>query len=166
MRRLLIQTKGTDRGEAMKILVMSDSHGKYEYVYSIVAENMDADVIIHLGDGPNDLVNTQLPTAEIFKVRGNCDFNFTLSTQLIEALGGYKFSITHGHEFGVKQGLEAYLSNAKLNNCDVALYGHTHIPFYEERDGVHIFNPGAVRNGSYGIINISEAGMEFMHCEM
>ncbi len=150
----------------MKILVMSDSHGRDEYVYSIIAENMDADVIIHLGDGPNDIDNSQLPMVKIFKVRGNCDFTFTLPTQLIEDIGGYKFSITHGHEFGVKQGLGAYLSNAKVNNCDVALYGHTHIPFYEERDGVHLFNPGAVRNGSYGIIEIDDGKITFRHFEI
>ncbi len=150
----------------MKILVMSDSHGRDEYVYSIIAENMDADVIIHLGDGPNDIDNTQLPTAKIFKVRGNCDFNFTLPTQLFEDIGGYKFSITHGHEFGVKQGLGAYLSNAKVNNCNIALYGHTHIPFYEERDGVHLFNPGAVRSASYGVIEIDGNNLSFKHCEI
>lgn len=150
----------------MKILVMSDSHGRDEYVYSIIAENMDADVIIHLGDGPNDIDNTQLQTAEIFKVRGNCDFNFTLSTQLIENIGGYKFSIVHGHEFGVKQGLGAYLSDAKKNGCQIALYGHTHIPFYEERDGVHLFNPGAVRSGSYGVIEINSNQIKFKHCDI
>ena len=150
----------------MKILVMSDSHGKYEYVYSIVAENMDADVIIHLGDGPNDIDNIELPTAKVFKVRGNCDFNFTLPTQLFEDIGGYKFSIVHGHEFGVKQGLGAYLSNAKKNGCQIALYGHTHIPFYEECDGIHLFNPGAVRSGSYGVIEIDGNNTRFKHCEI
>lgn len=150
----------------MKILVMSDSHGRDEYVYSIIAENMDADVIIHLGDGSNDIDIAQLPTTEFFKVRGNCDFNFTLPTQIVEDIDGYKFSITHGHEFGVKQGLGAYFIAVKKSRCQIALYGHTHIHFYEERDGVHLFNPGAVRDGSYGVIEIDENNISFKHCEI
>lgn len=150
----------------MRILVMSDSHGREEYTYTVISENMDSDVIVHLGDGENDVDGTQLASAKIFKVRGNCDFFSSLNSALIESIGGYRFLMTHGHDFNVKQGIGGYLSYAKSHECNVALYGHTHVPFYEERDGVHLFNPGAVKDGRYGIIEIIGDKISFKHCEL
>ncbi len=150
----------------MKILVISDSHGKKDYVYCIVGENMDADVVIHLGDGPDDVNFEQVRDMTMIRVKGNCDYFSCLPLQTIKDIGGYKFFITHGHEFKVKQSLREYHMASQIMECNVALYGHTHIPFYEERAGVHLFNPGAVRDGSYGVIEIDENNISFKHCEI
>ena len=39
----------------MRIIVMSDSHGSYSAIESIIARNTDADWIFHLGDGEREL---------------------------------------------------------------------------------------------------------------
>lgn len=38
----------------MKILVVSDTHRNFAVLDDIVNENLDADLIIHLGDGENE----------------------------------------------------------------------------------------------------------------
>ena len=160
----------------MKILVMSDSHGKRQYVLDAIYDNKDADAVIHLGDGVKDFDAGikeakelgVLHTDKIFKVKGNCDMFLDEAVTLFENLGGYRFYITHGYEQRVKSGTDYLLKDAKDNDRNVALYGHTHRPFYEERLGVHIFNPGALNYGDYGIITIDEEtkAITFEHKEL
>ncbi len=145
----------------MKILVLSDSHGKEEYVYSILNDNRDADIIIHLGDGENDidLSLREIPgitRKRFFAVKGNCDLMSSLPTTTYENICGYKFYITHGFKQHVKSGVSEIFLDAKNNERQIVLFGHTHRPFYEERDGIYLFNPGAVMRGSYGIITIDD----------
>lgn len=161
----------------MKILVMSDSHGKEEYVYTILNENRDASIIIHLGDGERDidLSLREIPgitRKKFFAVKGNCDFMSSLPTTTYENICGHKFYITHGYAQHVKMGISEIFIDAKNNEREVVLFGHTHRPYYEEKDGIYIFNPGAVINGSYGIITIDDnhtdekCNIKFEHCEL
>ena len=48
---------------------------------------------------------------------------------------------------------------AKEKGADIALFGHTHTPFYEYRENIHLFNPGSVANSEYGIIDITPSGI-------
>lgn len=162
----------------MKILVISDSHGKYQNTFDVVYENADAEIIIHLGDGVDDVDRAardvadmrHLAVSKIFKVRGNCDMFSGEAITSFENIGGHKFYITHGYQQNVKSalGIDALAVDARDNGRDVALFGHTHKPFYEERDGVYLFNPGSVMKGQYGIINIDEktGTIEFLHKEI
>ena len=161
----------------MKILVLSDSHGRYQNTFDIVYENADAEIIIHLGDGVEDIDRAardvadmrHLSVEKIFKVRGNCDMYSSEAVTTFENIGGHKFYITHGYMQGVKSamGRDGLYVDARENGRDVALFGHTHKALYEERDGVYLFNPGAAKNGEYGIINIDETGaIEFLHKEI
>jgi predicted phosphodiesterase len=36
----------------------------------------------------------------------------------------------------------------------MVLYGHTHFPVLKEEEGVFIMNPGALKDGRYGVITI------------
>lgn len=161
----------------MKILVMSDSHGKEEYVYSILNDNRDAGAVIHLGDGENDinLSLREIPgltRKKFFAVKGNCDFMSSLPTTVYENICGYKFYITHGFAQHVKYGLSEIFIDAKNNKREVVLFGHTHRPYFENRDGIYLFNPGSVAGGSYGVIMIEEKSngekgeIKFEHFEL
>ena len=164
----------------MKILVMSDSHGKYQLVFDVIYDNADADVIIHLGDGVSEVDEASrdvagmrhLKAMQIVKVRGNCDIFSAEPTTSFDNIGGHKFYCTHG--FAVngsatsvksKLGIDALALDAAKNGRDVALFGHTHKAFYEARSGVHLFNPGAVLKGEYGIITIDDqtGALSFEH---
>ena len=78
--------------------------------------------------------------------------------------GGHKIYAVHGHREGVGMGLSALRYNALQNECDIALYGHTHIPYLDENeDDVTILNPGSIslprqddRKKTYAIIDIDE----------
>lgn len=144
----------------MKILVLSDSHGSQEYLYTIVYENLDADVIIHLGDGEGDMrVIRDLPSMaekRIIQVCGNCDFSSNNPITTFETIGDVKFYITHGYVQHVKFGTALLAKDAAESGREVALFGHTHVPYLNTEGPVTLFNPGAVCNGKYGIITIDE----------
>ena len=63
----------------MRIVVLSDTHGNYFNLESIILRNTDADWIIHLGDGEHELDNFILShqklAPKIIHVAGNCDFD-------------------------------------------------------------------------------------------
>ncbi len=155
----------------IKIIVISDTHRDFDALYNIVSENIRADLFIHLGDGENeyDDVRNIYPEKAFLFVRGNNDWgNAPLAHTF--AYGGYKFYLTHGHSFD-RYSVHSFLAaTAKANGCDIALFGHTHIPFYEIIDGIHVFNPGSPSSPrgrsepSYGVITISDSGaVSFEH---
>ena len=47
--------------------------------------------------------------------------------------------------------------------ADIALFGHTHRPFLEEDGGVWYMNPGAARDGRYGVIEMKDGAFT---CEL
>ncbi len=154
----------------MKILVLSDSHYREKYVYEIMQKNTDADVLIHLGDGEDDIMRglRELPAfgnVKLIRVKGNCDLGSALPECSFDTLAGIKFMSTHGYREGVKQGVYMLYATAMKNERQVALFGHTHEQFYDEMNGVHLFNPGAANDLHYGIINIDETTgqLEFLH---
>ena len=80
-------------------------------------------------------------------------------------LGKYKVLITHGHYYYVSLGVEELRRQAVARGYQVAMFGHTHKPYLETKDGVTILNPGSLsyprqegRRPSYMIMDIDEAG--------
>lgn len=142
---------------AMKILVFSDSHGKTEPMNSAILKE-SPDFLIHLGDGVFDLYKVQaehrgLPTAV---VKGNCDVGTNEQSSKALNLDGVRIFMAHGHMYGVKSGVGTAVDIAKNNKADIILYGHTHYPTYEMHGELHVFNPGSIAEGRYGIIEVTE----------
>ena len=149
----------------MKILVVSDSHLNLSALINIF-EAERPDVVFGAGDHSKDLEELSYvkERAEYYIVRGNCDYFDRCTEDVLRFdLNGYKFMLTHGHLYGVKSSYEALKKEAIDNGVDVVVFGHTHIPCLELEDGVHIFNPGAAKDGCYGVIDIGESGIEFYH---
>ena len=146
-----------------KILILSDSHGRVGKLKNIIISNL-SDVIIYLGDGEKDLeaVLTDLhidicgDDPKVMQVKGNCDRDSFEEVTLIRLINGVRFYITHGYEQGVKYGTDKIAERAALENCRVVLFGHTHRPLKEKKNGLLLFNPGSVANGEYGIITVSD----------
>lgn len=166
----------------IKLLVLSDSHGRSGKVKQMIAAHKDADGIIYLGDGEKDLESALAANGfvsgagetfkseerEIFlyQVRGNCDRISIKAVTLIREIGGWHFYITHGFEQRVKYGLEQLAALAKEAGCSIALFGHTHGAHCSEKNGVTLFNPGSAANGSYGVITIDREDVRFQHCTL
>ena len=54
-----------------------------------------------------------------------------------------------------------FRSAAREAQAELLLFGHTHIPFCEELEGLWVLNPGSCqgRRGTYGIIELSSGGV-------
>ncbi|MGL5950700.1 MAG: YfcE family phosphodiesterase, partial [Cetobacterium sp.] len=96
-------------------------------------------------------------------VKGNCDYyDRKNEEEILLELMGKKILVTHGHLYQVKQGYIDLEIRTREVGADIALFGHTHRPYLKEGE-VILFNPGAVVNGEYGIIDISEEKVGFVH---
>lgn len=138
-----------------KLIVISDSHGNgkgVEGLRALIAEN---DLVVHLGDGAGDMRDILREYPEkVYLCGGNCDFFSPYPDEGILNVEGVRIFYCHGHKYRVKTGLETLAAEAKRRDCDIALYGHTHISSICEIDGVTLINPGSLRfevgkGGSY-----------------
>lgn len=153
----------------MRIIVISDTHGKKSAVNSVFLRNSDADLFIHLGDGERDidafLLENPSYTSRVIHVAGNCDFGSLSNDFEIIPANGHKIFAAHGHRYAVKNSLEIIKETAKRLNCDIVLYGHTHVRYNKFEDGLYILNPGSAGNPhdgkspSFGTINIVPSGI-------
>lgn len=154
----------------MNILVVSDSHGHDADVEAAIekanAQFGKIDAMIHLGDvGANYPGVSNMAHVPTYMACGNCDYpNETLRNILVLHFGGHKIFAVHGHRQGVNMDLSTLRYNALENDCDIALFGHTHVPFAEiNENDVSFLNPGSVslpRGGSklrsYAVIQIDD----------
>lgn len=130
----------------MKYLVISDLHiperasGIPE---KILEEAKKCKGIICAGDFTTKEVYDRLKSANpnFFAVKGNCDrFELTEYVQFSEK--GKKIGVIHSHQFG--RGNIDFLSEfAKSQGLDILVFGHTHVPMVEKRNGILLVNPGS-----------------------
>lgn len=154
------------------ILVLSDIHSRVSFALDVVKSHPECQTVIFLGDGTRHIgwLKQEAPEKAFFAVRGNCDtfLDGDYPNEAILDLSGHRLFICHGHTRNVKSGRGALLSAAKEKNCDVALFGHTHIAKeeYDSESGVYMFNPGSIgnpRDGRYtfGILSLDEKNVLF-----
>ena len=117
------------------------------------------DYIIHLGDHIRDAkaLAEKFCRIPFLSVPGNCDMGSMDQPILVREIQGVRFLITHGHKHAVKMGLLRYALAAREAEVQVALFGHTHMAYYELDNGIHFLNPGSMSGGrvSYGVVEIT-----------
>lgn len=141
----------------MRIVVTSDVHRRQKNLLDIIERHLEnADLFINLGDSEEDVDAALLlyPNLKIERVAGNCDWSSALPICKTINAGGKKVLFCHGHTVYVKHGYEMLEERAKSENADICLFGHTHVPYLERKDGIFYMNPGAVCDGVYGVIDI------------
>ena len=144
----------------MRIVAFSDSHGCRNDLIDAIAQARRTgpiDVCVHCGDGAEDFESVQYillnenPGIQLYSLRGNCDLSaITLPYTAVFNAGGVRFLATHGHPYAVKLDYSQLCDAARMEGARVAFFGHTHLPFLEERDGVWLINPGAICNRRAG----------------
>ncbi len=148
----------------MKILIVSDSHGDVNPMIKAI-KSQNPDLILHLGDNYDDALELKRHfDTQIKMVKGNCDFNHGAKDIEIFDVEKIKILMCHGHQFSVKSTVNSLYNHAKTVRCDIALFGHTHIDYHEERNGVHLFNPGSISRSltpSYAILTANDGKFEF-----
>lgn len=152
----------------MKILVVSDTHRKDDNLKIALEREMPIDMLIHLGDaeGSEKYIGEWVnPECRLEMVLGNNDFFSMLDREREIRIGKFKALLTHGHYYGVSMGAEGLAEEARNRGCDIALFGHTHKPYFAKVGGVTVINPGSLsyprqegRKGSYGIMTVNEDG--------
>lgn len=145
----------------MRILVVSDSHGDVFALRCAIEAQPKARMIIHLGDGERDMDTLAVSLGEIIKVqvKGNGDFGSLSPTSSVEIVEGKRIYCTHGHLERAKYGNYELISAARGEKADIVLFGHTHMPENDYDDGLYMFNPGSIRLGDYGVVDITKAGI-------
>ena len=150
----------------MRVLIVSDTHGKHTGLDRALAEAGEIDVFIHLGDveGGEDYLEAAV-SCEKHIIRGNNDFFTDLPKEEEFYLGGQKVFLTHGHSYYVTLDPEYIWDEAQARQADIVMYGHTHRPFFAQKGGVTVLNPGSIsfprqenRKASYMIIEILPDG--------
>ena len=142
-----------------RIAVISDSHGGKMHLqrFADFCRKEKFDQVIHLGDVVEDAVflckELDIPVA---LVAGNCDFYSREARELQLTFEGKRFLLVHGDKYGVKYGCERLSYYAEEQNADCALFGHTHQPFAGYVGNALLVNPGALKNGSMCILEVSQ----------
>ena len=130
----------------VKIILISDSHGKIEYIENIF-NNHEFDYLFFMGDGLSDL-GDHIKDSNVYAVSGNCDgWDAIEPNEKTFNIGNFRFFITHGNKYGVKYAISPLISRASEENVNVVCYGHTHRQDIVEIDNVYYINPGSLKNG-------------------
>ncbi|MCQ2576058.1 MAG: YfcE family phosphodiesterase [Treponema sp.] len=157
--------------ENARILTISDSHGDFQTVKSIVLNYGEhCDLLAFCGDGASDIVQLlisahndeelqkKLPPVLAF-VQGNCDpyeldaaisigadQNSTIlqfpPRQLL-TVNGQNLLIVHGHEQGIGWTYNKLGLELQYSQAKLALYGHTHIAHEHLEETYKFVNPGS-----------------------
>lgn len=149
----------------MKILVVSDSHDRLENLMKMWEREVPS-VVLFAGDYSEDCEELSYiyPKSKYYIVRGNCDYMDGTKEDIEELfLGDKKIFLTHGHLFNVKSNYDHIRIETKERGADICIFGHTHKPYIENKDNIILFNPGAVKDGLYGVINIKDGKIELEH---
>ncbi len=146
----------------MKLMIASDIHGSAYYLEKLLCRFNEEkpDKLILLGDilyhGPrNDLPEGYNPKKviellnnmkeKLMCVKGNCDTEVDQMVLEFPILADYALLyhesklifITHGHNYNTK-------NPPLLNEGDILLHGHTHVPTAEKCENFTYINPGSV----------------------
>jgi putative phosphoesterase len=130
------------------IAVIADTHlprGKRRIPDACVERIRAAELVIHAGDvsTPETLADIEALGTPVRGVHGNVDSE-ELRRALPEALEveaeGARIAVVH--DAGPSRGRLERM-RLRFPDADAVVFGHSHIPLHEERDGFQIFNPGS-----------------------
>ena len=150
----------------MKILIVSDTHGRNSGYLDLLEQSEKMDMVIHCGDveGSEYLISESAGCRTVI-VQGNNDYFSDLPREMIVKLGKYKALVTHGHAYYVNMGYDHLVREARKRKVDMVIYGHTHRPVIAEENGIKVLNPGSLtyprqegRKYTYIIMEIDENG--------
>lgn len=143
----------------MRIGLISDTHmpRRAKAIPTVVLEGFaGVDLILHAGDlvVPEALAELER-IAPVVAVAGNNDPDAVRErwgSQRLLDLNGYRVGLVHGHEGRGANTAARALSH--FPDCDVVIFGHSHIAYNERYGKTLLVNPGSPtdrRRGSPGL---------------
>jgi putative phosphoesterase len=172
---ILIDIPGIERG---LIAVISDTHGKPHASLFPILEQYGPSLILDAGDlGAPALLSDLNKVSPTVFVRGNIDPVCPTCPDSVS------LRITMGGTFSMDLLLlHIAIARMRLNRDTLDLlrqhpaqgvvFGHSHIPFVGEEDGIWLFNPGSAgpaRMGlptTIGLIELSSGKVSFRHIDL
>ena len=102
----------------------------------------EADLILHAGDLLQPSVLDELDAhAPVYAVKGNVDLpEVDLPETLEFDFGGARIAMIH--DSGRKEGRRKRL-HRRFPEARAIVFGHSHVPFLEDEDGLLLLNPGS-----------------------
>jgi len=171
----------TDKDEIL-IGLLSDTHvpQRTNTLSTVVIDDFkkrNVDYVFHMGDFTSFEVYQKLIDTfgkdNVVAVRGNMDFDSNLKQTLPEKLEFeiYSFKVLMLHGMGGPNIIiKRLIKKLDLLNSDydIVIFGHTHRPVNEKRNGILFFNPGTTTPidnkftviSSYGYLRISNEKVE------
>jgi putative phosphoesterase len=159
------------------IAAISDTHlprGRRRLPDACVERLAGADLILHAGDISTAAVLAELEAIgpPVRAVHGNADSD-ELRRRLPEAVevdaAGARIAMVH--DAGPSKRRFERL-RARFPGASAVVFGHSHIPLHEERDGFQIFNPGSPTDRrrqprhTMGIARAGAGRVTFEHVEL
>lgn len=129
-----------------RVGIFSDSHRDCRSLGLLLDKMGFIDAACFLGDVASDAAYLREVLAAmpheppLYAVRGNNDLTTALPDELVVELGGKRAYLTHGH---MRCGPMSLVYKAQENHAQIALFGHTHMPFCETVQGILLLNPGS-----------------------
>jgi uncharacterized protein len=132
----------------MKVAVIADTHTmgmSRTMPFSVWPHLETADHILHAGDVCDPALLEELKAlAPLTVVMGNCDGwdvrEWGATDEAEVELGGIKVGMLH--DSGQKTGRWERM-RTRFPDARVVVFGHSHIPWNEDRSGLLCFNPGS-----------------------
>ena len=155
-----------NRETCMKVLIVSDTHGRDENLEIAVNREAPFDMLVHCGDVEGrEFYIEALADCPCSIVSGNNDFFSDLPREDVIDIEGNKVLVTHGHYYGVSMAFDQLADAAKQRGCNAAFFGHIHVPVLEKEDGILLVNPGSLafprqrgRRPSYAVLETDGNG--------
>ena len=150
----------------MRILIVSDTHGRHGNLEWVLEQEAPFDMFLHLGDVEDgeDYIDAMLQCRRHF-VAGNNDFYSDLPREKEIMIGKYRVFMTHGHMQYVSMNTRRLKDEGKRRCANIVMYGHTHKPDIDLSDDVIAINPGSLsyprqsgRVPSYIVMEIDRNG--------
>lgn len=154
----------------MKVLVISDTHGKIDNARFVLEQVIPAGIktVLHCGDYISDarLIQKFYPDIDVYGVYGNCDVGFGGEYSKVITLEDVSIYMSHGHKYGVKwEDYDEVIIDAMAYDAQVAVCGHSHRAYLSEEQGVVVMNPGSLtlprdsQYPSYGILELEQGNV-------
>jgi len=131
----------------MRIAVLSDTHLREgKSLPSFVWEHLtQIDMILHAGDLTHmGLLDELANIAPVRAVSGNCDgWDVSLPERDIVECESWRIGLIHGSAGKGKNTPERAYTAFADSPVNIIIFGHSHSPYMEWRNGILMFNPGS-----------------------
>jgi hypothetical protein len=129
---------------------VSDTHGNVEAIQDVTYHFLAArvDQVLHLGDDYLDILFFEAANLKVLAVPGLYCPEYrdpAIANRRIENLEGVMILMTHSPDITKFDQPGDLDPEGILSDVDIVLFGHTHVPGIQEKQGVYWINPGHLK---------------------